>query len=115
MPPGSIASKVKDYDGAHESEFLIWAYHCKSVLNLLEIFKVSESLNDILPNVNKMLRLFCTAPVCTTPNKRAFGKPKIVKHHLKSINRLRNWMGLNSNEDILDNIVIEILVENEHF
>ena len=113
FPPGSIASKISDYDGI-QSEFLVLAHHCKDMSNLLEIFKTSESLKDNLPNVNKMLRLVYTAPVSTASNERAFSKLKIVKNYIRSTTtdkRLRNLMLLNSNKDILDNVNIEILVE----
>lgn len=57
----SIASQIINYDRI-QSEFLILAYHCKNIYNLLEIFKISESLKYISLNVNKMLRLVYTAP-----------------------------------------------------
>lgn len=78
---GSIAFKITDYDRV-QSEFLILPHHCYGTLNLLETFKTSEFLKDILPNVNKMQRLVYTASVSTTSNDRAFSKLKIVNNYL---------------------------------
>ncbi|KAL4112846.1 hypothetical protein QTP88_016566 [Uroleucon formosanum] len=98
-------------------DFIIALYFMKNIMYKMKILteklEVIE-LNNLLPNVNMMLRLVFTAPISTASNERAFSKLKLVKNYLRfsiSADRLHNLMLLNSNKDILDNVNITMLVD----
>lgn len=75
---------------------------------------VSESLKTLVPIANSLCRLF-TVPVTTASNERSFSKLKIIKIHLRTTmaaNRLGDLMILNSANDIVDNLNLEVLITN---
>ncbi|CAI6373668.1 unnamed protein product [Macrosiphum euphorbiae] len=113
FPPGCSVSNIKDFDAVY-SEYLVLAHRCKDAKNVLDILNVSEMYKNILPNMNKILRLMFTAPVSTASNERAFSKLKLIKNFLRSTmnaDRLQNLMLLNTNKDILDTIDTMVLVK----
>lgn len=113
FPPGCSVSNIKDFDAVY-SEYLVLAHRCKDAKNVLDILNVSEMYKNILPNMNKILRLMFTAPVSTASNERAFSKLKLIKNFLRSTmnaDRLQNLMLLNTNKDILDTIDTRVLVK----
>lgn len=76
---------------------------------------VSESLKTLVPVANSLCGLSFTAPVTTASNERSFSKLKIIKNHLRTkmaANRLDDFMILNSDKDIVDNLNLEDLIIN---
>lgn len=60
FPPGSDTSKINDYGGIY-SEFLVLVHHCKDICNLSDVLNISETHKQVLPTINKILRLMFTA------------------------------------------------------
>lgn len=112
FPPGSDTSKISDYDGVY-SEFLVLAHHCKDIYDLTDILNISEMHKQVLPTINKILRLMFTAPYSTSSNERSFSNLKLIKNCLRSTmhaDRLQNLMLLNTNKDLLDIVDLKNIV-----
>lgn len=85
---------------------------CEDAENALYILNVTEMYTNILPNINKILRLMFTTSISSASNQQAFSKLINDKTNLRSTmkpNHLQNLMLLYTNKDILKIIDTRLL------
>lgn len=87
---------------------------CKEVKTVADVINMSEKIKNMLPIVNRMSRLLCTAPVTVAGNERSFSKLKLVKNYLRttqSDSHLNDLLLLSSEKDIVDDIQLDIIAK----
>ena len=113
LPPAIGLRNVKDYECVI-SELEVLKVQTKDINSFTEPKSVSQKMKHILPTMNQLIRLICTATISTTFNERSFSYLKEVKspRRMTMTNiRLKNLLMANCNEDICDKINLKKLME----